>query len=126
LPTYHVGVASIAAATDDKWVDNLLSRFDIPGVEHARQGTPRRLSLLAIQHIALSRRLVDQLDLPLPGAVRMAARILAQTGDLINLSPELRLQFDRASFVAEIDRLVEHAVESHVPARRGRPPHRRA
>jgi len=124
LPSYHLGVASLVAATDEKWVDNLLSRFEIPGVEHSAQGSSRRLSVRAIHHIALVRRLVEA-RFPTPVAVELAQQLLAASGDQVPVFDGLQLNFDRARFLAEVDRLLAHAVESHIPPRRGRPTHRR-
>ena len=52
---YHLDIAAVAAQADHKWVDNLLSRFDIPGVGSAHQGVARRISTTGVYHIALAR-----------------------------------------------------------------------
>ena len=54
---YHVDIARFAANADQKWVDNLLSHYDVPGVDGAKQGLARRISAVGVYHIALIRSL---------------------------------------------------------------------
>ena len=57
---YHVDIARHVAAADHKWVDNLLSHFDIPGVEVGRQGSRDESPRTASDHIALVRVLTSR------------------------------------------------------------------
>jgi len=122
--TYHVEIAAVVAQADTKWVDNLLSHFDVPGVAGARQGVARRLSTSAIQIIALTRFLSDEGHLPLADALSRSAKLLGANDDGARLASFVRLAFDRDEFMLEIDRRIADAVESVVPRRRGRPPRR--
>jgi hypothetical protein len=121
--SYHVDVARHAADAEARWVDNLLARFAIPGIDSGGQGTSRRISSLGIYHVALVSRLVRALGIALQPASALAARLMATPpGDAVFVIGELELRFDRAAFVASVDARIADAVESVVPPKRGRPP----
>jgi hypothetical protein len=123
--SYHVEIARFAADADQKWVDNLLSRFDVPGVDSSKQGLSRRISDIGIYHIALIRELTAQLDVSTTRAVSLAGQLLT-VPDAVVVAEDLELVFDRTSFERRVGARVAEAVESIAPARRGRPPKRRA
>lgn len=111
------------AGTEQRWVENLLTRFDLPGVESVGQGSARRISNLGIYHVALVARLVRSIGISLEPASALAIRLLAVgDGQPVPLLGELELRFDRDAFVASVDRLIADAAEATVPRRRGRPP----
>jgi hypothetical protein len=122
--SYHVEIARFAADADQKWVDNLLSRFDVPGVDSSKQGLSRRISDLGIYYIALVRALTAELEVSTARAVALAGQLLTAPGGVL-VAEDIELVFDRASFERRIDERVAEAVESIAPARRGRPPKRR-
>jgi len=119
---YHVDIARHAASADGKWVDNLLSHFNLPGVEGGVQGSPRRITADGIHHIALVRLLTRDLGLSAAAAVPLAARLLSDVTATIAFPDGLELRLDLNRFQGEIRRMVAEAVESVTPARRGRPP----
>ncbi len=120
--SYHVEIARHVASVDGRWVDNLLARFALPGVESGGQGTTRRLSNTGIYHVALVSRLVRTLGISLEAASGLAVQLLALgPDDSVIVFRELELKFDRPAFTAAIDADIADAVESVVPARRGRP-----
>lgn len=118
---YHVDIAAHVANADRKWVDNLLSRFDVPGVDTARQGIARRISPSGIHYIALVRRLTLELSVSAERAVSLTATLLRSDAGQAAVSRVLTIQLDRHRFAQEIDQRLADAVESIVPARRGRP-----
>lgn len=120
---YHVDIAVFAADTDRKWVDNLLSHFDVPGVESAKQGVARRVSTHGVYHIVLT-RVLSQAGTSIETAVSLARRLLTTDANHVALGPGLALTLDRTSFQREVDARIADAVESIVPRRRGRPPAR--
>ena len=120
---YHVDIAVFAAVTDRKWVDNLLSHFDVPGVESAKQGVARRVSTHGVYHIVLT-RVLSQAGTSIETAVSLARRLLTTDANHVALGPGLALTLDRTSFQREVDARIADAVESIVPRRRGRPPAR--
>jgi hypothetical protein len=123
---YHVDIARFACGADLKWVDNLLSHFDVPGVERTRQGSSRRLSAAGIHHIALIRTISRNLGVSTGLAVSLATRLLAEGPSKVDIEPAISLTLDRGTFVRQIDAAIATAVESIEPARRGRPPRRPA
>jgi hypothetical protein len=118
---YHVDIARHAAAADHKWVDNLLSHYEIPGVDGGRQGSPRRLSHEGIQHIALVRLLTQELEIPVRSAVRIAKRLMVADSAPLAFGSGLELRLDLESFRLNVQALIADGVECVVPARRGRP-----
>jgi len=119
---YHVDVARFAAKADAKWVDNLLSHFEVPGVERARQGLSRRISADGIYHIALIRILNREVGLSTSAAVSLAVRLLSSGGRRIELAEGLDLELDADRLRKDVDAAIADGVESLAPARRGRPP----
>ena len=124
--SYHIEIARHAADANTKWVDNLLARFEVPGVHSDGQGSSRRISNVGVYHIALISQLAAALSLPLDAAVRLAIQLLGADPDAFVAFRGLELHFDRAAFVASVDERIAEAVESVVPARRGRPVKRTA
>jgi hypothetical protein len=119
---YHFDIARFAAGADPKWVDNLLSRFDVPGVEGARQGLSRRISEEGIYHIVLVRILNSDIGLGVNHALSVAGRLLSSEDGRLSLAEGLELRLDLAGFRSRVDAAIAEGVESLAPARRGRPP----
>ena len=120
--SYHIDVVEHAADAERRWVDNLLARFELPGVESVGQGATRQISNVGVYHVALVSRLVRAMGIALEPASSLAIRLLsAGPGEPIALLGELRLDFDRSSFIASVDARIAEAVETVVPRRRGRP-----
>jgi hypothetical protein len=119
---YHIDIAVFAAESDRKWVDNLLSHFDVPGVENAKQGVARQLSHSGIYHVALTRRLWNEAGMSVEAALLAARRLLSDPAGRLLLAPAVELTLDRQAFLSAVDARIAEAVESIVPARRGRPP----
>jgi hypothetical protein len=110
------------ANKDLRWIDNLLSRFPLPGVARAGQGNARSISTAGVYHIALVSKLVDALELGVEPAAALAIRLLDAVDDRrVVLFDALELRFDRATFTASVDARIAEAVEWVVPPRRGRP-----
>jgi hypothetical protein len=119
--SYHIDIAAFAADCDLKWIDNLLSHFDVAGVESARQGIARRLSIEAIQTIVLVRSLNQRGGLSIERSLQAAEHLLSADG-AHTLGPWVDLRFDASGFRQDVETKVSQAVEAIVPKRRGRPP----
>jgi hypothetical protein len=119
---YHVDIARHAADADSKWVDNLLSHFDIPGVAGGRQGVARRVTAHGVYQVVLIRRLTLLFGMKTAKAVSMAGQLL-HDGEQSSLDSDygIELRLDRRVFERAIDGAITEAVESVTPARRGRP-----
>lgn len=126
MPTYHIEIVGVVAGADQKWVDNVVSRFPLDGVERATHGVSRRISTAAIRQVALARQLVTTLGVPIGTAVTLANALLTSRDGSVSLTDGLELRMDRDSFHEAIDQALREAVERVVPARRGRPPRRRS
>jgi hypothetical protein len=118
--SYHVDIARHVANADCKWMDNLLSHFDVPGVTRGKQGLPRRLTEDGIAHVVLVRRLSSVLGVRIGDAVTLASNLLSHTSS-VAIDSGVDLRIDRSVFFAEVGDLVRHAAEAIEPARRGRP-----
>lgn len=121
---YHIDIAVFAANSDRKWVDNLLSHFDVPGVDSAKQGVARRFSTHGIYHVALTRVLSQEGGMSVEAALAFARRLLTTDAHHTSITGWLELRIDRHAFQEATDRRIAEAVESIVPKRRGRPPSR--
>ena len=120
---YHIDLAQHVAGADARWVDNLISRFALPGVEGTGRGSSRRLTASALHHIALIRSLTDELGLTASAAVSVAHSLLSSADETdLAVGPWVRISFQRAEFIRHVDALIADGVESISPTRRGRPP----
>jgi len=124
MPLYNTATAATAIGVSSKWLDNLLSHNDIPGVQSESQGVPRRLSLAAVAHIALTKDLVDLLNVPVSTAVRIAADMLADPDGKSLGGSSIRLTMNLDEFRAGVLASLARAVELAPTRRRGRPPKR--
>lgn len=122
--SYHIDIAGYAADADRKWVDNLLSHFEVPGVERGRRGSPRRVTQVGLYHIALVRAIARELGATLRTSVMLATTLMHTESPELRIIGTLALRLDRDRFQREVDARVAEAVEAIVPARRGRPPGR--
>src|SRR6185437_16412809 len=111
MSLYNTATVATAIGATDKWLDNLLSHTRITGVQSESQGVSRRLSLAAVAHIALTKDLVDLLNVPVSTAVRIAADMLADPDgkSLAGSSIRLTMNLDefRAGVLASLARAVE-------------------
>ena len=121
MPSYHIDIACFVADVERKWIDNLLSRVSVVGAESPGHGVVRRLSLAALRHITLTRRLVQELGLSIDRAASLGAMLIAN-GGIVRAPSGLTIRFDIPAFEEEVDRRLSDAVEAVVLARRGRPP----
>lgn len=118
---YHIEVVQHAVNANKKWVDNLLSHFEVPGVERARQGIARRISSRGIYHIALIHQLNRELGISVSSALPLATQLLASDAGRVGVGRWLELEVDLPAIQQSLDRLIEEASEISAPARRGRP-----
>ncbi len=124
MPLYNTSTVATAIGVTNKWLDNLLSHNHIPGVQSASQGVSRRLSLAAVTQIALTKDLVDLLNVPVATAVRVASTMLTDPdGKSLGDSP-IRITMDLDEFRSGVLESLARAVELAPTRRRGRPPKR--
>lgn len=124
MRSYHVATVSVALSCPTKWVDNVLSRHELPGVVRERQGITREVSFEALVHLAVVQTLIDELALPVERAVHLARELCARDGTTA-IGEHGTLRIDLGAVRADLTAALREAVEIATPPRRGRPPRRR-
>jgi hypothetical protein len=104
-----------------KWLDNVLSHFQIPGVVQKRQGIPRKVSLEAILEIRLALTLITDLEIPTAPALDLA-HILTQNAGQHRSVSGIDIGVDLSTIRAGLEARLAQAVEIAPLPRRGRPP----
>jgi hypothetical protein len=74
--SYNVRTVAFAIGASAKWLDNLLSRYALPGVIQSRQGVERLIDNDGILAIEIVRMLVADLGMPLSQSVFVARTAL--------------------------------------------------
>ena len=133
---YTLAVAALAIDVTPKWLDNVLSHHDVPGVGRGRQGRRRQIPPVALSLLAIARVLHTELHVPIARALEIATEAVRADagargeshGDggerFISRGPHLRIAIDVAALGDDLDRRVREAVEFAATPRRGRPPRR--
>lgn len=121
MPLYNTATTATALEVPPKWLDNLLSHNKIDGVTSKRQGVARRLSLSAVERVAIVRDLSFTLGLSAVAALRVAEHLLQEPGRSYAISPSVTLSLDVAALSREIAGRLAHAVEVAPHPLRGRP-----
>jgi hypothetical protein len=124
--TYSAIAVALATGVQRKWLDNLLSRYQLSGVTRSRQGVERRITAGALLTIEAIRILNLELGISVERAVAVAGASvnqLASNQQMIYATPSgLELTFP----VVEIERRLRErmmaALESMAHSPRGRPP----
>ena len=117
---YTLATAALALGVTNKWLDNTLSHFKLPGVHQERQGIARRLTVDSLLTLSVAVTLVSYLDTSIGRAIEIAHRLLAGSGRQM-LGP-LELRIDLQAAQAQLLERLERAVEMAPTPRRGRPP----
>jgi hypothetical protein len=120
---YTLGTAALALSASAKWLDNALSHFRVVGVQQARQGIARRLTIESLLTLSVAIALVDQLQIPLGRAIEISEQLNRTGGDgSLALSDTLDISVDLTTLRTQLLERLEHAVEIAPIPRRGRPP----
>ncbi len=126
--SYDVAAAALALDVDAKWLDNVLSHHQVPGVARSRQGVSRAVTPQGLLHLAVARALAEGARVPLASAIQLAAVLLEGQGSSsaeTRISPAITLRLDRAALRRELEGRLLDAVELAPTRRRGRPPRQR-
>jgi hypothetical protein len=119
---YTVATAALALGTSLKWLDNVLSHNQVPGVAQDRQGVSRRLTIDGLVVLALAVLLIQELGVFTPRAIALAEDLAKHEGRHVAREGVLKLELDLAPFRARLLERLENAVEVAPVPRRGRPP----
>ena len=123
MPAYTVAATAVTLGMPIKWVDNVLSHHEVPGVSQTRQGVSRRLAPQAILTLDLALRISNALGVPISRALELSASLLRQPGGTttIDLGQGVSLTIDLEEVRSELLERLAHAVEVAPSPRRGRP-----
>lgn len=126
--SYDVAAAALALGVEPKWLDNVLSHHEVPGVSSSRQGVSRAITPSGLLHLAVTRALGEGARVPIGAAIQLAGVLLAgQERGVVEtqVAPALTLRLDRVALTSALERRLVDAVEQAPTRRRGRPPRRR-
>ena len=124
MRAYSTAVVATALGVSRHWLDAVVAAGRIPGVQPDRQGRSRAFGPSAVVAIAIALDLTEHLGTSLPVALGIAAELVAH-GAYAPL-PELSITLDVRAIERRVAVQLSGAVEASPPARRGRPPKRRA
>lgn len=122
---HGVRVAAIVLDAPVKWVDNVLSHHELPGVVRAERGVARRIDDAGLLALALCRLLSGELGVPLARAVVLAAGAVTareSSAGHIAVSPGLSLHLALDAIEHRLRSRIPDAIEAVAHVRRGRPP----
>lgn len=122
--SYSVRVVALILRLDGKWLDNLLSRFHLPGVSRSRQGVERGISEDGLLAIELCRILNLELGVSIARSVAIVdTGVHGGEGDMRFSTPSgLTLSMDLSGVRRRLRERTLDAVEAAPVTRRGRPP----
>lgn len=123
MRAYTVAATAVALGVSSKWVDNVLSHHQVPGVHQARQGIARRVTPTALLILDIALGLVRSLGLPLPQALETARLLIDARGRGVSLSgtASIQIRADVEALTEDLNVRLERAVEMSPTPRRGRP-----
>jgi hypothetical protein len=123
MRAYTVAATAVTLGVSKKWVDNVLSHHQVPGVLQERQGIVRRVTPAGLLTLEIAASLVRALNLPIAQALETAVHLIAARGTEIQLHAALsiRISADVETITQELDTRLEKAIEISPTPRRGRP-----
>lgn len=124
--TYTVRAVALAIGVPSKWMDNLLSRHALPGVERSRQGVERRITDEGMLATEVARILNIELGVSMERAAAIARDMMnSRTGSETSFSTPsgLSLHFPVADIERRLRDRIMDALEAMARLPRGRPPH---
>jgi len=118
---YTVGTIALALDIPTKWVDNILSHYQVQGVVQKRQGVSRKVSLEGLLQLTVSLVLTQDLNIPISHALRLASD-LTRTDGHHRTPAGIGIDLDLARIREDLEARLAQAVEIAPVPRRGRPP----
>lgn len=123
--SYTVKAVALALGVPSKWIDNLLSRHTLPGVEQSRQGVERRVNDDGLLAIECARILNLELGVSMKRAAAIAREALSSrtpNGMSFATASGLSLHFPVADLERRLRERMMDALEATARLPRGRPP----
>lgn len=121
---YNARLVALTIGVPDKWLDNLLSHHDLPGVTRSRQGVERRISDEGLLAIELCRILAKELGIPVTQAAVIVRSSLPrrESAELrFTTASGVQLLLPVASIEHRLRERTLEAVEAVARIPRGRP-----
>src|SRR5205814_3020822 len=119
--SYHIAAVSVVIGCTERWVDNLLSRCGIDGVESAGRGITRRINQTGLLHVALTHRLATELDIPVARAVSLARQALLSGSHTVVVGAVIEFRIDVSGLERELENRMAEVAHTVQPRPRGRP-----
>ena len=119
--SYSVKIAALTLGVPLRWVDNVLSHHDIPGVVSERQGVEREISDLGIRTLELIRIVSRELGASIPRAVAIATAAVGNPDTTFSTSSGAVLRFSSDAIDRRIRERLMDAIEATPRLKRGRP-----
>lgn len=125
---HNTRVAAIVLDVPVKWVDNVLSHHDVPGILRTDRGVARRIDDVGLLALALCRLLSAELGVPLARAAVLASNVVAaraSSSGRLDVANGLSLNLALDDIERRLKSRVGDAIEAVAHVRRGRPTRRR-
>ena len=122
MPAYDIATTAFAVGARRKWLDNLTSHHDLPGVQSSKRGVSREFSFEAVVLVSFIRALTDDLCVPVWRAVELAIAISGDPDGTLSLPAGIVMSIDTAALARQVRQHLLEAAESVPRIRRGRPP----
>lgn len=126
MRAYTVTTTALALGVDHKWLDNLISHHDVPGIARVQRGVRRRIPPRSVATIAVIHALHTTLSVPVHRAVDIAIDIMASSNGEQQLTAFMDLRIDRGTLIDEVTRRLDEAAEFAAVPPRGRRPRGRS
>jgi len=123
--TYSVRAVALAVGVHGKWIDNLLSRHTLPGVERSRQGVERRITDEGLLATEVARILNIELGVSVERAAAIARDVMSSrtaSETSFETPSGLSLHFPVADMERRLRERMMDALEAMARVPRGRPP----
>lgn len=118
---YTVGTLALTIDMPVRWVDNVLSHHNVPGVSQERQGVARKVAFDGVLHLALALKLIQDFEIPLAAALNLAYTIVTN-GGRYDTPTGIMISIDMGLLRTRIEARLAEAVEITPVPKRGRPP----
>jgi len=123
MRAYTVATVALSLGVTPKWIDNALSRFQVPGVVQKGQGINRKLTPHSVVILHIAAQLVRALGMPLGDALGIATQVVSHGGlAKVELFPSAALTIDVGATTLAVAERLGNAVEVAPLPKRGRPP----
>jgi hypothetical protein len=123
--SYSVSTVQLVLDAPAKWVDNVLTHHEVPGVVRGRRGLSRGLPPRALLVLGVALEVIRELQMPIGAAIALATSLCDDPTREVRVTTEITLRVDVLAIERRLERRLLEATEVAGAKRRGRPPHQR-